>query len=312
MNYYLGVDGGATKSIAGVAEADGKIISQKSGPALNYHMLGEDLCERNLRYLLQPFFKKYKRIERVVIGFAGLDTSKDLKIYKKITRKVVPQNTKILIFNDAEIALAAACPKNKGARILVICGTGSSVYGEFKNKKAKAIGWDFLLGDQGSAYWLGLSALREVIKSWDGRGRKTILEKLVLKKAGKKNISQLIPEIYKNWQERPREFKKYIASFAALFQKTRSVKDPVARKIIQEAAQELFLGVEAVIRKLRVREKDSVCLGFIGSGFKNPGLLPSLVGKIKKTHPKVNFTYNVNPLRGAIELAINKKSIKDD
>jgi N-acetylglucosamine kinase-like BadF-type ATPase len=302
MKYFIGVDGGATKSSAGVAVADGKIISQKSGPALNYHTLGKNLCERNLRSLLRPLFKKYKRIKRVVIGFAGLDTKKDLQIYKRIVKKVVPAGVKFSLFNDAEIALADFCPK-RAAGILVISGTGSSVYGEFGSRKAKAVGWDFLLGDEGSAYWLGLSALRKTIRSWDGRGKKTILGKLVLKKAGKKDIPSLMPEIYKHWHERPQEFKKYIASFAMLFHRPSLQKDPVAKEIIETAAQELALGVKAVIKRLGIK-KELLYVGFIGSAFKNPRLSPLLVAKIKKIHPQTHFVYNVNPIKGAINLAI--------
>ncbi len=301
MKYFIGVDGGATQSSAAVAGTNGKIISRKSGPALNYHAIGEKQCEKNLRKLLQPLLKKYKVVKTIVIGFAGLDSPQDRQAYKKIVKKVLPRNIKALLFNDAEIALEAACFDHKKPRILIICGTGSSVYGEYGNKKAKAIGWGFLLGDDGSAFWLGSWALRSAVRVWDGREKKTVLEKLVLRKAGKKDISQLIPEIYDYWHEKPEEFKKYIASFATLFHEAK--KDSVAKKIIEQAAEELALGARAVAKKLGIRNKP-FCVGFIGSGFKNPGLLPALVGKIKKQHPKVHFVYNVNPLQGAVNLAI--------
>ena len=301
--YFIGIDGGATKSWVGVAGPAGNIIHQKVSGALNYHATGERCCQKNLKEALLPLIKKYRKVKAVAIGFAGLDNPQDLKVYRKITRRILPQTIKTLILNDAEIALEDACPNDKNPRLLIICGTGSSCYGEFKGKKAKSVGWDFLLGDEGSAFWMGLRALKAAVRSWDGRGRSTVLEKLVLKKAKKKDISELIPAVYQLWHDQPGEFKKYIASFAPLFHKPGALKDPLAKEIIERAAEELALGAEAVAKRLGLK-KEPLCVGFIGSGFNNSGLLLSLSAKIRKKHPQARFVYQINPVKGAIKLAI--------
>ena len=303
MRHLIGVDGGATKSSALLADFNGKIIAERKGRALNYHAVGQKQAEENLRKLLSPFFKKYKGIKTAVIGFAGLDTAYDLRIYKKIVKRVFPAKINFFLFNDARIALEAVSADRNLPRVLIISGTGSSVYGEFKNKQAKAIGWDFLAGDEGSAYWMGMEAIKRTVQFWDGRGKKTILGEMVLRKTRSQNMSQFLSKLYRDWHEKHRDFKKQIASFALEVKKAFSKGDPVAKEIVREGALQLALGVEAVVKRLKV-ERETVCVGFVGSNFKISGLLTSLCLKIKKKHSRVNFVYKVDPVRGAINLAL--------
>jgi len=48
--------------------------------------------------------------------------------------------------------------------IMIICGTGSNCFGvNEEGKEAKVNGWDYILGDEGSGYEIGIKALGALI-----------------------------------------------------------------------------------------------------------------------------------------------------
>lgn len=65
------------------------------------------------------------------------------------------------------IALAGGCSCRPG--IVMIMGTGSVAYGENGKRNHKCGGWGWKEGDPGSAYDLGISAIRTMIRAYDGR-----------------------------------------------------------------------------------------------------------------------------------------------
>ena len=159
------------------------------------------------------------------------------------------------------------------------------------------------MGDEGAGYDFGRNAIRAAIRSYDGREKKTILEKLVLKKAGVTTIPDLINKIYNVWHEKPNELKSYIASFSVVLDEAHKKHDRVAKEIIEGGAEELFLGAQAVIKKLKIRNK-KLCVGLAGSNFNAPGLKQQLTRKIKTIAPKAYVVSPVTPVEGAIRLAI--------
>jgi len=299
--YVIGVDGGATKSTAALADLDGNIIKVKRGQSINYHGVGKARAKSHLNALLGGLLKKYS-VRAAVLGLAGLNTTRDQRFYNQVVRHTVPRGVRTLVVNDTKIALEAACPGDP-ARLLIVSGTGSNIYGEHKKKNARAGGWDFLVGDEGAGYEFGMKAIRAAIRSYDGRENKTVLEKLVLKKARARTVPDLINKIYKVWHERPNELKYYIASFSPVVDQAFDRGDSEARNIIKNGAEELYLGARAVIKKLRM-EKSRLCVGLAGSNFNAPGLKQQLTRKIKTIAPKAYVVSPVTPVEGAIRLAI--------
>lgn len=300
---YLGVDGGATKSTAVLTDFEGRIIKNRRGRALNYHAIGAKTVRKNLAALIKPLLKKAGRVPmRAVFGFAGLDTKHDEAAYRKIAASVMPKRASFTVVNDAKIALEAQCPNEKN-RLLIISGTGANVYGESGNKTARSIGWDFLLGDEGSSYEMGFKALRTTIRSWDGRDRKTVLEKMVLRKIGAKNMEELQNKVYELWHKNPAGFKVFIASFSVLVHKAILKKDRAALAIRDEAARELLIGVRAVARRLKFGNRP-FCIGITGSGWKMKGLEATFKKSVKKDFPRARFSSSKRQtVYGALMLA---------
>lgn len=299
--YVIGVDGGATKSIAAICCSCGEVVKVKRGDSFDYYSVGKTESGLRIKAILDEFLKKYN-IRVVVLGLAGLNTKKDEAFYKKMVKSVLPEGVKFQIVNDTKIALEAACP-DADARLLIISGTGSNIYGEHKRKSIRSGGWDFLLGDEGSGYEFGMKAIRAAIRSYDGREKKTVFEKLVLKRAKVATAPDLINKIYKIWHEKPNELKYYIASFSPVIDEACKKGDRMAKRIIEDGAEELYLGARSVIKKLKM-ERVPLCVGYVGSNFRAPSFKNILSRKIKKLAPKAYFISGVEPVEGAIKMAI--------
>ena len=235
-----------------------------------------------------------------VFGLAGNDTPEDEKQYTAIAKSVLSKNAHILVVNDAKIALEAKCQNAKN-KIIVISGTGSSVYGESGVKSAKAINNGYIFGDEGSGFYAGLKALKAALQDFDGRGEKTILRRLITRKLGVSTMHKAIPVFYRELQKN--SFPKYIASFAPLVDKALEQNDAVARSIRAKTARELEKGVSAVIKRLRMEQKE-ITIALVGSMWNMPGLINQFQNAVKKKYPKTVFSDSgESPVEGAILLA---------
>ncbi|MBA7602935.1 hypothetical protein ES703_10031 [subsurface metagenome] len=107
----------------------------------------------------------------------------------KIKGYLDPAST--IMCNDTRIGLAAGSDSKNG--VMIICGTGSNCFGvNEEGKEAKVNGWDYILGDEGSGYEVGIKALRALMKAYDGRGESTLLSKTILEDLNIKNVSELM------------------------------------------------------------------------------------------------------------------------
>jgi N-acetylglucosamine kinase-like BadF-type ATPase len=125
---------------------------------------------------------------------AGVDREADASIMRALMRRI-GYKARIVIANDALIALVAGVGSAPG--VVLIAGTGSIAYGRnARNEAARAGGWGYVLGDEGSGYWIGRQALRAVVRASDGRGPQTSLTPLVLEHYGAAQASGLVHAIY--------------------------------------------------------------------------------------------------------------------
>jgi len=306
--FYLGIEGGGTKSTAILADKDMKILVQRKGKALNYHAIGEEKVKSNLVNLISPLLRKAEGGKTyTVLGAAGLDSPKGKNFYTRLIRLVLPKGAVYEVVNDSKIALEVRCRGEKN-RIVVISGTGSNVYGESGNNSARSIGWDFVLGDEGSGYDASLKALRAAIHAWDGRGEKTILNELVLKNSKVRSMEEFIPKLYKDLLDKKMNLKYYIASFAPIIDRAIEQNDQVAIGIRDQLVPELVIGVQAVADRLSITSK-KFCVGTMGSMWNMPGLEEAFKQQVRKHFTKVYFSDNRDfGAFGAILLAKKLKS----
>ena len=315
MDYVLGVDGGGTKTIVQIADLSGKVVAESESGSSNYKSVGVKSAKENINNAVTSVIEnlglrnKHKLIfKSTCFGLAGNDSNEDTKIYKEIIfndviEKYLDRN-KIIICNDTRIGLAAGSDSKNG--VMIICGTGSNCYGiNEQGREAKVNGWDYILGDEGSGYEIGIKALRALMRAYDGRGESTLLSKTVLEDLNIKNISELIKWAYSDYFLKVR-----VAAIAKTACKTAEMGDKISKKILKEEADEAIISVKTVVDKLGLADKE-FDLVFVGNVFKCEKYFKSvLMRKLKSKFAKINFkALTKKPVEGAIKLALRKSVI---
>ncbi len=227
MKYVIGIEGGGTKSLAAALSLDRKILDWARGTGMNLQNTPEERLKETLTRLVEQFQTRLGRPSGLCAGLAGCDRIQDKQKLKGILKDLFP-GTPCLAESDARVALYGAFEEEPG--ILVISGTGSVAIGQDgQGRVARAGGWGYLLGDEGSGYSVGREALRVCLF-----GRKTKLKSLVRKAIGVKKTEQVIP-----WIHAQEDVPKTLAWLAPLVFQAASQKDPAALEIVEAAAAAL-------------------------------------------------------------------------
>jgi len=151
--------------------------------------------------------------------------------------------------------------------VLLLAGTGSIACGVTRTGEVvRAGGWGYLLGDEGSGYWLGIRALQAITQASDRRKEATRLTGRILDRLGLHTPSDLIQWLYHGETPRTRD----IAGLAPLVLATAADGDPIAIQIVESAVQELVRLCQAVIQQLGI-EKPKIA--FAGGLLANPNVL---------------------------------------
>jgi N-acetylglucosamine kinase-like BadF-type ATPase len=247
--YLVGVDGGGSKTAALLAGPDGAVLGRGSAGSSNHRAVGlERACAALDRALRAAFADAGLepdpgRVRMACIGLAGVGRPGDPLPFQAWAARRWP-GMPVEFVSDARLVLAAGTPAGWG--VAAIAGTGSIAYGRGPDGgEARAGGWGYLLGDEGSGYHIGLAALRAVVRAADGRGPETPLAGLILEAWGLGSVSELVGRVY-----RPRRSNAEIAALAGLVERAAAGGDPVARDILKQAGEELALAADVVAGRL--------------------------------------------------------------
>jgi N-acetylglucosamine kinase-like BadF-type ATPase len=294
--FVLGIDAGGTRTVCQLADTGGRIVAEARGPGANLQSAGELDVEKVLHEVIEEALGELSaRPAAICLGMAGVDRPRDAEIVRGILLRI-GHRARVLVVNDALIALEAGLPDAPG--IVIIAGTGSIAYGRnAAGQAARAGGWGYVLGDEGSGYWLGRQALRAVVRAADGRGPATRLTPLILEHYHVSRPAELVREIYYGGT-RP----SAIASLSREVQAAAEEGDPVARHIIDTGAAELASAAESVARQLGV-ETPAVIL----SGGTLHGVVRLRLGVIEQLTLRFPGTtvqlLDAEPALGAVRLA---------
>jgi glucosamine kinase len=169
--YYLGIDGGGTKTTCAVGDEVALLATAIAG-ASNMVRAGEAEARRSLHRAIEQACAAAgispQQIARTCVGAAGAGSDAIATTIRRAVAEIV--SGEVVVTGDMQIALEAAFPGAPG--IVVIAGTGSIAYGRNEQGSvARAGGWGFAVSDEGSAYWIGRNAVSAVFRAWDGMQR---------------------------------------------------------------------------------------------------------------------------------------------
>ncbi|MEW9097332.1 MAG: BadF/BadG/BcrA/BcrD ATPase family protein [Clostridiaceae bacterium] len=311
----LSIDGGGTKCLSALLDYESNIVGVGESGSCNYQSIGEEKSKESIKNsilnAIKAYQKKYSydisKIECVIAGIAGNDTGKDKKVMERIFKSIFDELNitvdKYALENDAYITLNGALEEREG--VLIISGTGSICYGKNnKNQYYRAGGWGYILGDEGSGFWIGSQAIKFIFHSEDGRKESTLLKESILDSLKLEDVEELMGWVYsENYS-----IKKVSALTKEVF-KSASYGDKVALKILDMAAEELLNHLNVVADKLHLKEDFTLAL--LGGVLENSPLLKDiLVKKVRENYNKCNIVHmDVKPIFGAIILGLKHSNL---
>ncbi len=240
--YYLGVDGGGSKTLAVIVNERGEEIGRGLANGANYNAVGLEAAVEHVYTAVAQATRSagcQLPLRKAWLGLAGIDRQADHDLLQPHLRGLAEL---VLLTNDGELLLAGL---EKAVGVVLISGTGSIALGrDSSGRKARAGGWGHILGDEGSGYAIAQQALQAVVRASDGRGPQTALRERILRAWNLHDTDELIGEIYGE------QDKAKIASISSWVMITARAGDQVAAGIVQQAAKELALAVHVVCQQL--------------------------------------------------------------
>ena len=311
MNQYvIGVDGGGTKTEFVLLDFSGNVIGKINGKSTNYQAVGGEKLKEEL---IQGFtelnnitYVSSNKIARIFLGLAGAGRKTDHDEIAALFNDT-EFSGKIVVDSDAMAALAGAFGTAPG--IIIISGTGSICFG--KNNEGEVVrsgGWGYLLGDEGSGYFMGREAIISALKDLDGRGERTKLRNRIEEHFGLAAIDQIIPQIYQNKINRVA-----IADLARIVFELTNQGDLIAEQIVRQTGRELGRLAKAVAQRLHF-ENNEIRVALVGSIFNQKEML---INEISKELYEISWNVAIaepmfEPQYGAALLALQRAGVEID
>jgi len=297
--YYIGIDGGGTKTTCAVGDEAQILTSATAGPS-NIVRVGEAQARKSLQQAVQQACAASgitpSQVAGTCVGASGAAHPELAAIMRRVLAEILP--SPITVVGDMEIALEAAF--GDGVGVIVIAGTGSIAYGRDKDGKTlRAGGWGFEIGDEGSAHWIGRAAVSAVLRASDQQGAAIAslpLVKNLCKAWGVGSLSDLARAA--NSVPSP--------DFAVLVPAVVATADDLAEQVLARAGRELAQVAAVVVRRLFAEDSHaSVPVAMTGGVFRHAApVREAFYNELRKLEPRTRVMPQVvEPVEGALRIA---------
>lgn len=300
-NYFFGLDGGGTQSRLAVCDRAGKVVEEVYGGATNLYTGKPDQVSLNLKALFSQV-EQYFPFAGGCIGSAGLGREREKVLFRDMLSSLLP-SVPVYLCSDGEILLVGGLAGLEGYAL--ISGTGSLALSRSSDGSLKrAGGYGYMLGDEGSAYWIAHQALRRSLRSLEGRDLNTHMLPSLLEGCSLSKAEDLIAYVHHQ------ATKADIAKLAPLVTVFAKEGDALANDILSCAAKELVALVVSV-QNPAITAKELVLAG--GVLEKDPVVRPLFEEELKKVLPELRIIKaRGTALDGACLLAITKFRLNQD
>lgn len=252
MGYGVGVDGGGTTTRAVVIDDSNAVLGRGQSGSSNLYNGGLEAAMANIRRAIADALGAATVDAGAVaswgFGLAGVTGEKQQQQWRAALSAIYGE--RIAIEEDVVAALAGALGAegmSAGGAIL-IAGTGANCFGvNASGAQKRADGWGPLLGDRGSGYWLGESAIRAAIAAFDGAAAATSLQAALLECFECRDVQELVGIVYASDFRRDR-----VASMVPQVLAGARAGDDVAAHLLRAAGQQLAATARAVLEPLQI------------------------------------------------------------
>jgi glucosamine kinase len=312
--YYLGIDGGGSKTTCVVGDDTSLLATATTGPS-NVTRVGEERARESMHTAIHQACAAAKiapeQLRRSCIGAAGAGREEIAGVVRRIVAEVIPQGVEVV--GDMQIALQAAFGAGPG--VIVIAGTGSIAYGRnAQGRSARAGGWGFAISDEGSAHWIGRRAVVALLRAADSNLVEQNLVDPNLVEQSSPALSGLRREIQAAWNLESLEKLARTANsnpdFAALLPAVAAAAeagDDLAQQVLIQAAEELARLADLVLRRLFPEQTagSAVSMAMAGGVFRHVSMVRERFFNLVRTaHSQVALNDEVvEPVQGALQMA---------
>jgi glucosamine kinase len=289
VSRVLGLDIGGTLSRAQLCE-DGDVVAEGEAASASVVAVGAANASAALADLLRQLpLGRGPRLDAICAGSAGTSVPGTRQF---LNERLAPltRSGQVIIVKDAMLILPAA---GLGAGIALICGTGSVAFGSYQGRDVQSGGWGYLLGDEGSGYWMVRAAVRTLLDRRDCGAPLGELGDRLLEATGADHIGALHELFY------ARAHPRYWASYAPL---VLASADPAAATIAAGAAAALA-GL-AVSAAERLGAPPGLPVVLSGGLFRQAALEARVRAAIEEARPGSDVrTLTQQAVTGAVRLA---------
>lgn len=305
--YYIGIDGGGTKTEFIMADSNGKVVADVIKEKSHYLMIGfdglEKVIQEGVRSCMECVGCEDSDVAFCAVCICGYGDVKshDILIDKAIDHALV--DIPHQVYSDTFNAHRGSLVGKSG--IHMIAGTGSIAFGiNDEGDSARCGGWNHLFGgDEGSAYWLACKMLLAFTRQSDGRDEKSKIYHYLKEKYHLEDDGDLINlTVVDLGFDRTK-----IAGMAMDLYEIAKLNDYAALQIYEEAADELFQMVQAIDCKLHINKPGFV--SYSGGVFKSKDFI---LKPLKRKLDKIGFTLvspKFNPAIGSLIVAYKQCQI---
>ncbi|KZE73125.1 ATPase [Paenibacillus elgii] len=302
MSYYLGIDGGGSKTFAVISDETGMVIGSGYGGCGN-HQAGREIAEQSIRKAVDQALQEAQLtksdIAYAMFGLAGADREADFRVLRPMIDGLGFPDFEIVC--DTVIGLRAGTTRPFG--VVSICGTGTNCYGINRQGRALQIGgFGYTYGDFGGGAGLSVEVFRSVIRAWEGRSEPTRLTEAVLAMLGYASVEQLFHDFLDREAAIPYDLTKLLVPAA-------DEGDSVAQHILQKQGIELGITAATVIERLGM-QSDSFDLVLVGSVLTRGNtrhIIPHMESQVAPVALGCRLrVLTLEPVAGAVMLAMEK------
>lgn len=235
----IGIDIGGTKT-RGVRFEDGVPVRDESTGSSNVQNVSREVAASNLAALFGLIGGG--NVDEVYAGAGGIDTEEDAQALAALISPHVP-GARVTVVHDSRLLLAAG---GASAGVAVIGGTGSAAWGRnYDGDEARAGGWGYLLGDEGSGYWLGREAVRHSLRRMNRKLEADELTTALLESCGIDGPDKLIALFHS-----PETGRRFWAQQARLVVEAAAAGHDASLGLVEQAGRDLAELAAQVVRQL--------------------------------------------------------------
>jgi glucosamine kinase len=285
----LGLDIGGSTSRARLV-VDGVVVAEAAATGAALTSAGRSGAADALDNLIGQLPALDAPLDAACAGSAGVRTERATCEF--LSRRLAPLTSsgRVVVVDDASLVLPAA---GLAQGIAVICGTGSMAVGSVSGREHRAGGWGYLLGDEGSGYWIVRAAIRTLLTR-RARGEPLgALGTCLLAAAAAADLDDLRAAFYR--QPRPRTWACHVPAIM-------SSDDPAVTRITADAAAALAgLAAEVAERLAAPDDLPVVLAGGLMAGARMKSATTAAIAAALPANPVL--VLREPPVAGAVRLA---------